>query len=48
MGWLASGVSVISAVLNLLTPSAVERAAWAPIAIVMVGLSGYVMLLTLK
>jgi hypothetical protein len=48
MGWVAFGVSVITAVLNLITPSAVERAVWAPIAIVMVGLSGYVMLLTLK
>ena len=47
-GWLAFGVSVMSAVLNGITKSKKERAVWFPITVVMAGLAGYVMLLTLK
>lgn len=47
-GWLALGVSVMSAVLNGITPSARERAVWFPVMIVMVGLAGYVMISTIS
>lgn len=45
-GWVALGVSVISMVLNGITPSREERAVWFPVMIVMVGLAGYVMIVT--
>ncbi len=47
-GWLALGVSVLSAVLNGITPSARERAVWFPVMIVMVGMAGYVMISTVS
>lgn len=45
-GWTALAVSVVSAVLNAITPSVRERAAWAPVMLVMAGLAGYVMIVT--
>ncbi|MCT4557453.1 MAG: hypothetical protein N4A61_05270 [Pelagimonas sp.] len=47
-GWVAFAVSVLSAVLNLITPSVPERTVWGPIMVIMAGLSGYVMLLSLN
>ncbi|WP_425070434.1 hypothetical protein [Sagittula sp. S175] len=47
-GWVAFGVSVVTCVLNGLTPSARERAVWFPVTLVMAGLAGYVMVMTLK
>lgn len=47
-GWLALGVSGVSAVLNGITPSARERAVWFPIMLVMVGMAGYVMISTIR
>ncbi|MEO1789096.1 MAG: hypothetical protein AAFR34_05280 [Pseudomonadota bacterium] len=45
-GWVALGVSVLSAVLNTITPSVRERAVWSPIMMVMAVLAGYVMIVT--
>ena len=45
-GWVALGVSVLSLILNMITPSARERAGWAPIMLIQVGLAGYVMIVT--
>ncbi|MGP6085535.1 hypothetical protein [Antarctobacter jejuensis] len=45
-GWLALGVSVLSAVLNGITPSPRERAVWFPVMFVMAGMAGYVMIST--
>jgi hypothetical protein len=42
--WLVVGFSVVAVVLNLLTPSAGERAIWAPIAAVMMVSSSLVAL----
>lgn len=46
-GWLALGITVICAVLDVFSPSQDERAVWGPISVVMAGMAGYVMLLTL-
>jgi hypothetical protein len=46
-GWAALGVSVLTLVLNTITPSPRERAVWAPVALVMAGLAGYVMIVTM-
>ena len=40
-GWAALGLSVVSALLNLVTPSRPERAIWAPVTLVMAWLAGY-------
>jgi hypothetical protein len=40
--WLAVGVSAVSLVLNLITPSTAERAVWAPIAGVLLATSAIV------
>lgn len=45
-GWAALGLSVVTAALNHLTPSARERAVWAPVTLVMAGLAAYVMIVT--
>ncbi|MEL6645314.1 MAG: hypothetical protein AAFQ79_15390 [Pseudomonadota bacterium] len=45
-GWMAMGVSVVSAVLNVITPSARERAVWGPVQTVMAALAAYVMVVT--
>lgn len=47
-GWLALGVSVVTCVLNGITPSRPERAVWFPVTLVMAGLAGYVMIVTLR
>lgn len=46
-GWVAFGVSCITCLLNGITPSPQERAVWFPITLVMAGLAGYVMLMSL-
>jgi cytochrome bd-type quinol oxidase subunit 2 len=46
-GWVALGVNVVSTVLNAITESAEERAVWLPVILVMTGLAGYVMIVTL-
>lgn len=46
-GWLALAVSVISTVLNGITPSKAERAVWFPVILVMAGMAGYVMISTI-
>lgn len=45
-GWAALGLSLVSAVLNQVTPSRRERAVWGPVTIVMAGLAGYVLIVT--
>lgn len=40
------GIKGLSAVLNSITPSARERAAWAPIMVIMCGLAGFVMVVS--
>ncbi|WP_421907211.1 hypothetical protein [Mameliella sp.] len=47
-GWVALGVSGLSAVLNGITPSQKERAVWFPVMLVMCGLAGYVMISTIR
>jgi hypothetical protein len=47
-GWAALAVTVLSAVLNLITPSKKERAVWGPVMLIMSGLAGYVMILSLR
>lgn len=47
MGWVALGVSVISCVLNWITPSKRERAVWGPVMTVMAGFAAHVMIATL-
>ncbi|WP_420325534.1 hypothetical protein [Mameliella sp.] len=47
-GWVALGVSGLSAVLNGITPSQKERAVWFPVMLVMSGLAGYVMISTIR
>jgi len=42
--WIAVAFSVVSLVLNLLTPNATERAIWAPVAFLMLISSGFVAL----
>ena len=37
--WIVVGIAAVSTVLNLITPSAGERALWAPVAILMLGSS---------
>jgi cytochrome bd-type quinol oxidase subunit 2 len=46
-GWVALGVSVISCVLNWITPSKRERAVWGPVMTVMAGFAAHVMIATL-
>ncbi|MBT8475360.1 MAG: hypothetical protein KJO78_07790, partial [Alphaproteobacteria bacterium] len=46
-GWAALGMSILTLVLNTITPSPRERAVWAPVALVMAGLAGYVMIVTM-
>jgi hypothetical protein len=46
-GWVALGISCLTATLNGITPSARERAVWFPVTLVMAGLAGYVMITTL-
>ncbi|MBT55889.1 MAG: hypothetical protein CMF72_21135 [Mameliella sp.] len=46
-GWAALAVSVISTVLNGVTPSAKERALWFPVVLVMAGMAAYVMTSTI-
>ena len=45
-GWAALGLSLVSAVLNQVTPSRRERAVWGPVTILMAGLAGYVLIVT--
>jgi len=45
-GWAALALSVVTAVLNTITPSEKERAVWSPITIVMAGMAAYVMIVT--
>jgi membrane protease YdiL (CAAX protease family) len=45
-GWVALGVSLVSTLLNAITPSPGERAVWLPVTMVMSGLAGYVMIVT--
>lgn len=45
-GWVALSITGLSAVLNSITPSAQERAAWAPIMVIMCGLAGFVMVVS--
>lgn len=45
-GWVALSVTMLSCVLNGITPSAKERAVWLPVMLVMTGLAGYVMIST--
>ena len=33
--WIVVGLLVVSAVLNLITPSAIERAIWAPVTLLL-------------
>ena len=42
-GWAALVTMMASAALNLISPSAEERAVWGPVTVVMAGLAGYVM-----
>ena len=37
--WIVVGIAAVSTVLNLITPSAGERALWAPVAVLMLGSS---------
>lgn len=45
-GWVALAVSVVTAVLNGITPSVRERAVWFPVTLVKAGMAGYVMIST--
>lgn len=47
-GWAALAVSLVTCILNGITPSPRERALWFPITLVMAGLAAYVMIVTLK
>lgn len=47
MGWVALGVSVISCILNWITPSKRERAVWGPVMTVMAGFAAHVMIATI-
>lgn len=47
-GWVAVGVNGLACVLNAVTPSERERAVWFPVSLIMVALSGYVLLMTLR
>lgn len=42
--WLAVGVGAVAAVLNLITPSRIERAIWAPVTMAMLACSAWVAL----
>ena len=46
LAWVATVYAVVGVVLNLITRSASERALWAPVAIVLLGLVAFVMLTT--
>lgn len=46
-GCVALGVSVISCILNWITPSKRERAVWGPVMTVMAGFAAHVMIATL-
>ncbi|MEC3860027.1 hypothetical protein VK792_01905 [Mesobacterium sp. TK19101] len=45
-GWAALALSVVTAVLNAITPSEKERAVWSPITIVLAGMAAYVMIVS--
>ena len=47
-GWVALSVSVLTCVLNGITPSQRERAVWFPITMVVAGLAAYVMIVTMR
>lgn len=42
-GWVAAAIAVLSAVMNLITPSRAERALWGPVCVVMAVLAVLVM-----
>jgi hypothetical protein len=42
-GWVTLGLAVVSAIMNLVTPSVPERLLWGPITLVMLGLALIVM-----
>ena len=43
-GWSALAIQLVSTVLNIITPSTVERRLWAPVTIVLLGLASYVLI----
>lgn len=47
-GWAALAVSVVTFILNTITPSKREKAVWSPVTLVMAGLASYVMIVTLR
>jgi hypothetical protein len=46
LAWFTTAYAVVGVVLNLITPSAVERALWAPVSILLLGLIIFVMVTT--
>ena len=46
LAWFTMVYAVVGVVLNLITPSAAERALWAPVSIVLLGLIAFVMVTT--
>jgi hypothetical protein len=46
LGWFATAYAVVGVVLNLITPSAGERALWAPLSILLLRLVTFVMVTT--
>ena len=48
LAWFTMAYAVVGVVLNLITRSAAERALWAPVSIVLLGLVAFVMVTTIR